>query len=685
MSDSLAFRLAQKLRPDLKPGSDLTFVGRLIDLYSLFLSLPLAALALLWLLASTNPALSPADILTLLLLLGIDLLFLRYQFIISLEIVTGSFASVTGSLQGLIWWSAALIFGPTALWIGVIDSVVNYVFQSRRESNVDLRWNNLRAMVDNIATVLLSGLAGLTVYGWLGGEIPLQGLGAAQFWPAAAATLVAFSVPFLLVLPFMLVMRHLFARLGETTQADQASLTRFVLAGLALAGAALPFAILAAGMYSRHGLAIYLFFMAGAFLVSLLANRLSRITARSEQRSRELAALEALGRAIIAAPVDLASLHDLLETHIPAMFPQMGLYIWLEPAETLYQTKANLFARLPPAQALLRHSGRAYERLPKMMLPEQREGVIVHEGVVVAIRADDGTLLGGIYMVVRRDVGDVMEYVPAIQSLAALLASVHYRVQAYALALAGERMTRELEVAGQIQASFLPRDIPALPGWSMAATLIPARQTSGDFYDFIPLGPGRVGILVADVADKGTGAALYMALSRTVIRHFALQYPDDPARVLAEANERILADTDAEQFVTLFYGILEAEGQRLTYANGGHNPALLVAAPPAGTITPLPHTGIPLGMFPGMTWHTAELPVAPGDLLVVYTDGVTEARSADKALFGEARLAAVVRHDPGRGADELSRAIQDAVAEFVGAEPQSDDITLLVVRRERAA
>lgn len=90
-------------------------------------------------------------------------------------------------------------------------------------------------------------------------------------------------------------------------------------------------------------------------------------------------------------------------------------------------------------------------------------------------------------------------------------------------------------------------------------------------------------------------------------------------------------------------------------------------------------------MFPGMTWHTAELPVAPGDLLVVYTDGVTEARSADKALFGEARLAAVVRHDPGRGADELSRAIQDAVAEFVGAEPQSDDITLLVVRRERAA
>lgn len=243
-----------------------------------------------------------------------------------------------------------------------------------------------------------------------------------------------------------------------------------------------------------------------------------------------------------------------------------------------------------------------------------------------------------------------------------------------------EQLNAELEFAAQIQARLLPRSIPTAAGWDLAARLIPARKTSGDYYDFIPLGDGRLGILVADVVDKGTGAALYMAVSRTLIRTFALQHPDAPEEALRMTNLRALDDAGSDQFVTVFYGVLDSDLGTLTYANAGHNPAYLLNAQ-AGTIQELGKTGIPIGIFEEVSWQRSVVQLRPGDTLVLYTDGVSEARDIHRGEFGTARLLETIRAHGGCTAPELLDTTIRRVREFMGAAPQFDDITLLVAVR----
>lgn len=260
----------------------------------------------------------------------------------------------------------------------------------------------------------------------------------------------------------------------------------------------------------------------------------------------------------------------------------------------------------------------------------------------------------------------------------------------YAHALAHGQVAQELVVAGRIQMSFLPSP-PSLPGWQLLATLKPARATSGDFYDFIPLPNGRWGIVIADVADKGMGAALYMALSRTLIRTFATQYHANPESALRLTNSRILVDVRATTFVTVFYGVLDPRTGTLHYCNAGHNPPYLVhpgrAMDGGILVQPLSRTGMALGVTRDTDWEQAVVQIEPGDLLALYTDGITEAPDADATQFGEGRLLqalqAAVAAQPC--AALTARGIHDvllaAVHAFTGDVPQFDDISLVVVTR----
>jgi anti-sigma regulatory factor (Ser/Thr protein kinase) len=193
---------------------------------------------------------------------------------------------------------------------------------------------------------------------------------------------------------------------------------------------------------------------------------------------------------------------------------------------------------------------------------------------------------------------------------------------------------------------------------------------------------GRVGILVADVAGKGVGAALYMAASWALLRTYAGQTHAQPNRVLEATNRRITHEARTDRFVTLFYALVDPDTGTLTYCNAGHCPALLYRATEPEALAELPSQGIPLGMLAHARWDARMIQLEPGDALVIYTDGVIEARDSQGAFFDEERLHSVILAHAGRPAAEIQQAILDAVDEFVGGGARSDDVAVAVLVRE---
>jgi serine phosphatase RsbU (regulator of sigma subunit) len=245
-----------------------------------------------------------------------------------------------------------------------------------------------------------------------------------------------------------------------------------------------------------------------------------------------------------------------------------------------------------------------------------------------------------------------------------------------------EKMERELALAGEIQASFLPRALPDLPGWQLSAQLIPASETSGDFFDFTILPNGHLAFLVADVVDKGVGAALFMALCWTLIRTYAVEHPTKPELVLSQVNRRIIEDTKSDLFVTLFYGVLDPRKGKLLYSNAGHCPPFAVQSHDRPAFVPLVKTGMPLGISQEETWAKRVLKLKPGAALVLYTDGITEAMNKQETLFGEERLIEVISQNVGAPAAQLQEAILADLTNFVQDVPLMDDIALAVLLRD---
>jgi sigma-B regulation protein RsbU (phosphoserine phosphatase) len=246
-----------------------------------------------------------------------------------------------------------------------------------------------------------------------------------------------------------------------------------------------------------------------------------------------------------------------------------------------------------------------------------------------------------------------------------------------------EILTRELIMAGRIQVDILPEKAPSIPGWDISARLKPARETSGDFYDFIPLSERKLGIVLADVTDKGMGAALFMALSSTLIRTYATRFPTLPGLVLNAVSERLLTDTRGGMFVTAIFGILEPHSGRFIYANAGHPAAIHISTQRAKTtIEELRPTGMALGVSESAQWKQKIARLAPGDYLVLYTDGITEAQNRQGAFFGEERLQDVILSKIGSSSREVHDAVIEEVNRFEGYSLPQDDIALVVIHYE---
>jgi len=257
-----------------------------------------------------------------------------------------------------------------------------------------------------------------------------------------------------------------------------------------------------------------------------------------------------------------------------------------------------------------------------------------------------------------------------------------YLNQAARAVVAVRTRRQELTQAGHLQAGLLPGTTPSMKGWQIAAAWRPARETSGDFYDFIPMPDGRIGIVIADVADKGIGAALYMALSRTLIRTYAADYPAHPDHALRAASQRILAETEAGLFVTVFYGVLDPATGALTYCNAGHHPPYLFGRHEGGSAQALPGRGLALGVMEGTSWGQTTLEIPSGATLLLYTDGVVDAHNWEMERFGDGRLVRVAEAYSGGSAQGLVDEVLAQLQQFAGTEPQFDDITVVAVQRE---
>lgn len=237
----------------------------------------------------------------------------------------------------------------------------------------------------------------------------------------------------------------------------------------------------------------------------------------------------------------------------------------------------------------------------------------------------------------------------------------------------------ELDVANNMQQSILPKRFPKNEQYELYGSMAPARNVGGDFFDIIRLEHGRLGMAIADVSDKGIPAALFMMSSRTLLKGAALGC-EDPGTVVTVVNDQLQDGNEANMFVTLFYAVFDPETGLVRYANGGHNPPLIVHKDGSSTILPLTG-GVALGVAPQFEFSTDQVRLEPGEALVMYTDGVSEAEDQESEEFGMDRLLEVFSSATLKSARTANDAVFAAVREFAGDRSQSDDITCLVLLR----
>jgi serine phosphatase RsbU (regulator of sigma subunit) len=314
---------------------------------------------------------------------------------------------------------------------------------------------------------------------------------------------------------------------------------------------------------------------------------------------------------------------------------------------------------------------RAGLRVPLVAQGQQVGAMIVHSTVFASFQPGQVALL----QTFAAQAALAFQRAGLIDELQAKIAALQ---AAQAELAVKERMERELELARQVQQSFLPKSFPQVPSHRIAAANEPARQVGGDFYDVIPLEGGRAGLVIADVSDKGMPAALYMALTRSLIRAEAHREAS-PAAVLANVNRLLLELGEPGMFVSVFYGVIYAQAHTLTYARAGHDRPVLLRS---GQATELGGNGLILGLFEDLTLTEETVRVEPGDRLVLYTDGLTDASNEAGEMFGLDRLLQVFARRAEESPDAMCRGVFDDLAAYRGNANPYDDMTLLVVSVE---
>lgn len=681
--NDFVYNLAKKLRPELEVMSGQQRMSSTADVLTLLYTLPLAVIGLIWLVRVSDWNSIPEKWELYLLMAVILYLFNRLRFFFITEIRSGGYANSDGALDGIAVWAAILLLGPTALWLKVIWNLVIVINSMRRERNAQVYWGRGRMFFADVASDLLATLIALMVYQWVGGTLPLRDYSISSIIPALLAIFVQYLGTFLIYSGYM---AYVIWSLKNVLHSPTRPAISFFVLALTLPASANPFGVLAAGIYAAQGFWEFLYIILGLLLAAILARRLSRAAEFSRQQSRQLEQLEKLGRAILDESPDASNLPAVLKKYVSSMFASRGILIWTESRGTLLQEPTTIAFDLQQAWGWLQTHSEAFISMPRSEIPWNPSISYLDPIILCPIKDEEsGRLIGEIFlelqtMTIPWDTSSIRRQLPALQSLGAQVASALHRAKNYEDTLTMQKTMQELSLARSIQASFLPETVPQLQGWQLTATLEPARQIAGDYYDFIQLPEDKLGVLIADVADKGLGSALYMALSSTLIRTFASEYYRDPAKVLQTANQHILRNARANLFVTVFYGVLDPFTGVLNYANAGHNPPYLIGN--QNGVKALNNTGMPLGIDEDNNWGQDQVLISPGEMLLMYTDGVTDAQNNNGEFIDRKVLLGSAQQQIGRPVQEVMQGILDKVHRFVGDSPQFDDITLVILRRE---
>jgi serine phosphatase RsbU (regulator of sigma subunit) len=679
------YQLAKKLRPELQNLSGQQRLSATADVLTLLYTSPFAIAGLFWLVKLSDWESIPLHW-SLYLILGVILyIFNRLRFFFISEIRSGGYANSDGAMDGIAVWAAVLLLGPTALWLKVVWNTVIFYTSIRPERSSQSYWSRGRLFSADMAADLFVTLIALTVYTGVGGLIPIQGYSLPSILPGLLAIFIQYVGTFIIYSGYI---AYIIWSLKNILHTPVRPAINFFINALTLPVLANPFGILVAGIYAREGLWAFLFIIVGLLLTAVLARRLSQAAENSRQQSRQIEQLEKLGREILASPPDGSELSTVLKKNVPSMFSSRVILIWTTSSGLLMQEPEGLSANWELAWHWLQVKNESCFCMPGKSAPWNP--AINYSNPVILCPINDvetGKPIGEVLIELQTlaipwDVPNVRRQLPAVQALAAQVASAIYQQHVYTDTLAMQKTLQELSLAHSIQASFLPESIPQIPGWQLTATLEPARQIAGDFYDFIHLPEGKLGILIADVADKGLGSALYMALSSTLIRTFASQFHRDPALVLKTANQQILRNARANLFVTVFFGVLDPTTGVLRYANAGHNPPYLSG--PENGIKTLNNTGMPLGIDEENEWGQDEVVISHGEMLLMYTDGVTDAQNLAGEFINHKVILTSLQQNLGKTVHDVQQSILDKVHRFVGEAPRFDDLTMVIIGREKA-
>jgi sigma-B regulation protein RsbU (phosphoserine phosphatase) len=334
----------------------------------------------------------------------------------------------------------------------------------------------------------------------------------------------------------------------------------------------------------------------------------------------------------------------------------------MQTRAALLTNNAQFDTRYQPGQSIIMRGLRAILCVP----------LITRKGDVLGAIYVDTSMKSGIFSQADRDL---------LSAVAGQAAITLENARLYTVAVEKGRLERELQMASEIQQSLLPRYVPDVGCYEIAAGWQAAREVAGDFYDLFPLENDKFGVVIADVSDKGAPAALFMAVARTMIRAHSFS-GSNPVETMSRTNDLILEDADSGMFVTVYHSVFSLDGHSV-HVNAGHNPPILYRSA-TRDVQFMPRGGRAIGWFPNNPLQATELQLEPGDILVYYTDGLTESQNALDDFYGDERLAKEVvrieQNSPGQNARWIMSALLDRVAQFRGEIPPHDDQTIVVIR-----